>query len=106
MSTKTTDSKYFGRDQAPLNLEVVRSEGSFLYDANGKEYIDFLAGWCVGNLVWGNKTIEKAIRNSDSPTYIYPGLLYKPWAELAGDRRRGDDPCGRHRAEQRLTDRR
>jgi acetylornithine/succinyldiaminopimelate/putrescine aminotransferase len=83
MSTKTSNSNYFGRDHAPLNLEVVRAEGSFLYDANGKEYIDFLAGWCVGNLGWRNEAIEKAIKNSDSPTYIYPSLLYKPWAELA-----------------------
>ncbi|HEV7373150.1 MAG TPA: hypothetical protein VGN95_00375 [Pyrinomonadaceae bacterium] len=31
------------------DLQVARSEGSYLFDERGMKYIDFLAGWNVGN---------------------------------------------------------
>ena len=83
MNTRTLDKNYFGRDGSPRDLEIVRSEGSRIYDANGKEYIDLLAGWCVGNIGWGNEEVKDAIRNFDGPTYVHPTMIYKPWAELA-----------------------
>ncbi|MGQ0829437.1 MAG: class-III pyridoxal-phosphate-dependent aminotransferase [Bacteroidota bacterium] len=81
MDTETLDKKYFTRSESLM--ELVRSEGSYLVDEQGKKYIDFLMGWCVGNLGWGNKTIEKAIEHSRKVDYVYPNFLYKPWVELA-----------------------
>ncbi len=83
MTVKEKDSKFFGRGNPPMDLEVVKAEGSFVYDANGKKYIDFLGGAGVGNLGWGVQEIEDAIRNNDRPSYVYPNFRYKPWTELA-----------------------
>lgn len=77
------DAKYFGRGFPPVPIEIVKAKGSFLYDANGKKYIDFLMGWCVGNIGWGVEEIKNAIREFDGPEYIRPFYLYKPWVELA-----------------------
>lgn len=81
--TKEKDQKYFGRGSEPSDLEVVKAEGSFVYDANGKKYIDFLGGAGVGSLGWGNPKIEEAIRHKERPAYVYPNFYYKGWIELA-----------------------
>lgn len=80
---KDKDQKYFARGSKAMDLEVVKAKGSFIYDATGKEYIDFLGGAGVGSLGWGNPEIEKAIRNNDRPSYVYPNFYYKGWSELA-----------------------
>ena len=82
-ATKETDHKYFGRGNPAMELEVVKAEGSFVYDATGKKYIDFLGGAGVGSLGWGNPKIEEAIRHGERPAYVYPNFYYKGWAELA-----------------------
>ncbi|MEK7673184.1 MAG: aspartate aminotransferase family protein [Patescibacteria group bacterium] len=82
MNLKRIDKKFLARESSD-DIEIVKSEGSFLYDSKGKKYIDFLMGWCVGNIGWGNKEIKKVIKNFDGPTYLKPEFLYKPWAELA-----------------------
>jgi adenosylmethionine-8-amino-7-oxononanoate aminotransferase len=80
---KQSDKSFLARSEEALQLEVKNSDGSFLYDVNDKRYIDFLSGWCVGNLGWGNSALKKAIREYEGPAYVYPGLLYGPWEELA-----------------------
>jgi len=77
------DRRYLLRDERPQLIDVVRSEGDYVYDAKGKKYVDFLMGWCVGNLGWGKKEIRRAIRNFKGPDYVLPSQLYAPWAELA-----------------------
>ena len=77
------DRKYIGRPDKPGNIEVVASSGSRLRDAQGRTYIDFQTGWCVGNLGWNPPEILARVRAFDGPTYVQPGLLYEPWAELA-----------------------
>lgn len=83
METKILDETFFARDEYAQLIEVVKSKGSYLVDEEGKQYIDFLMGWCVGNLGWGNEVIEKAIEHSRKVDYVYPHFLYKPWGELA-----------------------
>jgi 4-aminobutyrate aminotransferase-like enzyme len=83
MSTATEDRQYLGRDLPAQPLEIVGADGAFLIDADGTKYLDFLMGWCVGNLGWGNETIAKKIRSFKGPTYVFPRFLYAPWAELA-----------------------
>lgn len=81
MDTKTLDKKFFARDESLM--ELTGSKGSYLIDGQENRYIDFLMGWCVGNIGWGNEAIEKAIENSRKVDYVYPNFIYKPWAELA-----------------------
>lgn len=78
------ERKYFGRDKLPQPFEIVSSKGPYVFDADGNKNIDFLSGWCVGNLGWGNEELQEVIKTSGNPTYVYPGYIYKPWAELAG----------------------
>jgi len=83
MKIKELDAKFLARDLPAEDLEIVKSEGNFLFNSKGKKYIDFLMGWCVGNIGWGNKEIKKKISNYKGPDYVRPDYLYKPWIELA-----------------------
>lgn len=65
------------------DIRVVRAEGSILTDAKGREYVDFLSGWCVGNLGWAHPAITAALNTFDGPDYVWPHLRYEPWDELA-----------------------
>lgn len=83
MERKRSGKKFLAGSEEALPLELKSSNGSYLYDVNDKKYIDFLSGWCVGNLGWGNNMLKQAIREYEGPAYVYPGFLYKPWEELA-----------------------
>lgn len=83
MKVKETDKKFLARDLPAEDLEIVKSNGNLLFDSKGKKYIDFLMGWCVGNIGWGNKEIKKKISQYKGPDYVKPEYLYKSWAELA-----------------------
>src|SRR4051812_48737719 len=82
MRAKATARKFLADDVQDA-LEITRAEGNFLFDSKGRKYIDFVAGWCVGNLGWSREEIAKAIREFDGPAYIYPSHFHKSWAELA-----------------------
>ena len=69
--------------ESPAELEVARTDGSFLYDTHRRRYIDFVMGWCVGNLGWRHPAPWSAARRFNGPDYVYPGYDYKPWHELA-----------------------
>lgn len=83
MNVKEKDNKYFGRGRPVQDLQIIRAEGSFIYDDQGKKYIDFLGGAGVGMLGWNHPDVEEAIRNSKRPSYVYPNFYYKPWDDLA-----------------------
>ena len=70
------------REEAPV-LEVRRQKGSYLFDSNGKRYLDFVMGWCVGNFGWSNRTIEASLKSYSGPDYIFPEYGYSGWDELA-----------------------
>jgi hypothetical protein len=82
MKVRAADRAFLVRDSSE-DLQVVRSEGSYLYDERGRKYIDFLTGWNVGNIGWGRREIKAAIKRFKGPEYVYPYYLYKPWTELA-----------------------
>lgn len=75
--------EYFGSVTSNEDIEFKHSKDSYLIDQRGKKYIDFTMGWCVGNIGWNNKEVEKAIKSFDGPTYVSPHLEYKPWEELS-----------------------
>ena len=83
MDVAERDRKYLARGSPAEGVQVARSEGSLVYDHHGKKYIDFTAGWCVGNLGWGNAEILAAIRNFDGPAYVHPDYVCRPWSDLA-----------------------
>jgi adenosylmethionine-8-amino-7-oxononanoate aminotransferase len=75
--------KFLGRGFDAEDFQVARTKGSYVFDAHGKRYVDFLAGWCVGNLGWDAREIVRARKNLPAVTYAYPYYLYRPWVELA-----------------------
>jgi acetylornithine/succinyldiaminopimelate/putrescine aminotransferase len=77
------EKKFLAWSNEPEDIEIVDSSGSLLRDAKGKEYIDFIMGWCVGNFGWGNTEIISAIKEFSGPAYVYPAFQYKGWAELS-----------------------
>ncbi len=47
---------------APIGIEVVRAKGNYLYDAEGKAYIDVIGGISVCNIGHGHPKVLEAIR--------------------------------------------
>lgn len=82
MKLRQLDRRYLARESEPEDIQVVRTEGCYVYDERGRRYIDFLAGWCVGNFGWGHREITKRPRRR-RPDYVNPEYLYRPWVELA-----------------------
>ena len=76
------EKKYLGLSETP-EVQVARSIGSYVFDTNGKRYIDFVMGWCVGNFGWANPELTRRAKNFRGPDYVYPNYSYKPWGELA-----------------------
>jgi acetylornithine/succinyldiaminopimelate/putrescine aminotransferase len=67
-----------------LPLEVVSGRGCVLTDARGRPILDFLGGWCVGTLGWGDQTIAEAIaKQAEQSLYVPPNLRWRGWEELA-----------------------
>lgn len=48
-------------DYGSAPVDFVRGNGSYVYDKNGKKYLDFQTGWCVGTVGWKNAEMAEAI---------------------------------------------
>ncbi|PIR44706.1 MAG: aspartate aminotransferase family protein [Candidatus Vogelbacteria bacterium CG10_big_fil_rev_8_21_14_0_10_51_16] len=83
MNIKARDKKFLGRGFSPEDLHMTGSKDSYVIDARGKQHTDFLMGWCVGNIGWGNKEVRKRIAKFTGPEYVNPGFYYEPWVELS-----------------------
>jgi acetylornithine/succinyldiaminopimelate/putrescine aminotransferase len=83
MRQLSKEEQFFISTEEPEDIEVARTEDEFIYDNHGKRYIDFNAGWCVGNLGWKRSEIQSAINAAEIPDYIAPGYHYKGWIDLA-----------------------
>lgn len=70
----------------PLMLEVAKAEGVFLYDSNGKKYLDFISGISVSSLGHGNEAVKTAIKNQVDKylhLMVYGEFIQEPTALLA-----------------------
>src|ERR1044072_987559 len=66
------------------DVEVTGARGSLVFGPHRKQYIDFMAGWCVGNLGWDLPVVRQAVERFEGRDYVYPGYCYRAWDELAG----------------------
>jgi 4-aminobutyrate aminotransferase-like enzyme len=80
---KRADQRYRGRGSPPHDVQFVGSRGSYVQGADGRRYVDFMTGWCVGNLGWDVREIRARLRRFGGPDYVHPSYLYGPWTELA-----------------------
>ncbi|MBK7853655.1 MAG: aspartate aminotransferase family protein [Bacteroidetes bacterium] len=71
---------------APIGIEITKAEGSFLFDAAGKKYIDLISGITVCSLGHNHPKINAAIKKQvDTYTHImvYGELIQSPQTLLA-----------------------
>ncbi len=70
----------------PLALEIDRAEGSFIYDTDGKEYLDFVAGVSANTLGHNPKNVVQAIKDQVDKymhVMVYGEFVQQPQVELA-----------------------
>ena len=55
------ENRYYAQTVRRQPVVIVRGEGTRVWDADGKEYLDFVAGWAVDNLGHCHPTVTQAI---------------------------------------------
>lgn len=70
---------------APFSIPIVRGEGAYLYDENGKRYIDAIASWWVNlhghsHPYLAQKVAEQFLKLEQ---VIFAGFTHEPAVELA-----------------------
>ena len=71
---------------SPLALEIEQAEGMYLYDKNGKAYLDLIAGIGVSSLGHRYPSVQKAIEEQLHKywhTLVYGEFVLGPQVELA-----------------------
>lgn len=70
----------------PMDLEIVKAQGVYLFDAEGNSYIDFISGISVSNVGHCHPNVVKAIQQQ-SETYmhlmVYGEYVQAPQIKLA-----------------------
>ena len=78
--------KYQGQTSPyPLSLEISKALGSFIYDSNGKEYLDFVAGVSANSLGHQHPSVTKAVKDQIdqySHVMVYGEFIQAPQLEL------------------------
>src|SRR5215212_9661233 len=71
---------------SPLALEIVSAEGTMLYDAAGKEYLDLIGGISVANVGHRHPEVVKAIRQQTDAylhVMVYGEFIESPQVQFA-----------------------
>ena len=70
----------------PLMLEIERAEGVYLFDINGKQYLDLISGISVSSLGHGNEHVKNAIKlqlDKYMHLMVYGEFIQSPQVQLA-----------------------
>ena len=66
------------------SLVMERGEGMYLWDTDGKRYLDFVGGWAVASLGHSPAAIQKALsRQASTLVHASPGYYNRPMIEFA-----------------------
>lgn len=71
---------------SPLNIEVSKAKGVYLWDKDDRRYIDLISGVCVNNLGHAHPAITKAIKkqiDNYSHVMVYGEILQEPQSKYA-----------------------
>ncbi|MDD7913851.1 aspartate aminotransferase family protein [Polaribacter ponticola] len=69
----------------PLAIEISHANGSYIYDVNGKEYLDFVAGVSANSLGHNHPRVSEAIKNQVDKfahVMVYGEFIQQPQVEL------------------------
>jgi len=91
MSISQDNHRLFHRHVAqtspsPLGLEIVKAEGCYLYDKNGKQYLDLIGGISVCNTGHRHPRVVEAIKDQTDRylhLLVYGELIQTPQVEYA-----------------------
>jgi len=70
----------------PVALDVVRAEGVFVYDRQGKQYLDLVSGICVSNIGHRHPKVLEAVRDQLEKYMhlnVYGEFIQSPQVRLA-----------------------
>jgi acetylornithine/N-succinyldiaminopimelate aminotransferase len=82
-SMKPKDSLMFITKRPDVTF--VRGEGSYLYDEQGKRYLDFIQGWAVNSLGHSPQVVRDALNQQASRVInVSPAYYNEPMCRLAG----------------------
>ena len=73
---KELEAKYYMQVVRRMPPVLVRGEGTRVYDNDGKEYLDFTAGWAVLNLGHSHPAVTKAIQDQAGKILQMSNLFY------------------------------
>ncbi len=86
---KDLEAKYYMQVVKRMPPVLVRGEGTKVFDNDGKEYLDFTAGWAVLNLGHSHPDVTKAIQDQAGKILQMSNLFYTvpqlPLAQLIVD---------------------
>jgi adenosylmethionine-8-amino-7-oxononanoate aminotransferase len=67
---------FYAPKGAPRRPVIARGEGIYLWDRDGRRYLDASSGPVVSNLGHGNRRVLEAMRvQAEAVTFAYPGLF-------------------------------
>ena len=78
------EKKYYAQTVRRQPVVLVKGEGTRAWDANGKEYLDFVAGWAVNQLGHCHPAVTKAIADQAATLMQVSNQFYSvPQLQLA-----------------------
>ncbi len=78
------ERQHFFQTYKRLSLDIVRGEGCYLFDRNGKRYLDFFGGLAVNALGYGHEAVKKAIREQiEQYMHLSNYFVQEPQVRLA-----------------------
>lgn len=67
---------FFAKPGSPRKPRIVRAQGLYLWDDEGRRYIDVSSGPVANNLGHGNPRVLEALRRqSERTTFVFPGMF-------------------------------
>ena len=69
----------------PLAIEIAKAKGSYIYDASGKKYLDFVAGVSANSLGHNHPKVTEAIKNqldNYAHVMVYGEFIQQPQVAL------------------------
>ncbi|MDD5823217.1 MAG: aspartate aminotransferase family protein [Firmicutes bacterium] len=84
MTYKKDAQDYLVHTYNQFPIVVERGEGAYLYDTEGRKYLDFVAGYAVSSLGYNNKELNEALKTQVDELLHISNLYYsKPVGKAA-----------------------
>ncbi len=83
LEPKEDGSGAFGALPDAEPIEIATTRGSVITTTDGRRFIDFGTGGCVGNAGWGNPDIQRRLARGRMPGYVAPTYHHGAWDVLA-----------------------